>query len=303
MTRSKKILLEIGTNELEIIEFKVFNNHFGINVAKVREVIKTKNYIPVPKSHPCIKGVMTLREHVITVIDLVKYLETEKVEDNGSKFFIITHFNKIRTAFEVHSVVGIQRLSWEEIEVPDSTMNKGSEGIVSGIVKKKDRLITILDFEKILSDINPRTGIQVSDIENMGSRLANDKPVLIAEDSELLSKMLKSCLNKAGYNNLKIVSNGKDAWEFLKSIKESKSKDIKEKIACVITDIEMPQMDGYHLTKLIKEDVVLNTLPVIMFSSLINDETMERGKKVGADAQVGKPEITKLVGLVDRLTN
>ncbi|SNS29775.1 two-component system, chemotaxis family, response regulator CheV [Anaerovirgula multivorans] len=301
MNNRSKILLESGTNELEIVEFKIGENYFGINVAKVKEIIGYNNITKVPNAHPCIHGLFKPRDYVITVINLPKYLNFSSNESINKDFFLITYFNKITTAFQVNSVVGIHRLSWEEIEKPDTTIYDGIEGIVTGIVKINDRLVAILDFEKIVSDISPRTGIQISDIKTMSARQYNDKPILIAEDSQMLSQVIKECLTQAGYKNLIMVNNGREAWDILEKVKARKDKKINEIVSCVITDIEMPQIDGHHLTKLIKEDAILGTLPVIIFSSLISEEMMRKGKKLGADAQITKPEIKRLVGVVDEL--
>lgn len=301
MKSGSKILLESGTNELEIVEFKIGKNHFGINVAKVKEIIRHSDIIKIPNSHPCVHGIFKPRDQVITVINLPRYLQLNTGEPIHTSFFIITYFNQITTAFQVNSVVGIRRLSWEEIEKPDATICGDSEGIVIGIVKSDDRLISILDFEKILSDISPRTGIQISDIKELGPRQHSDKPILIAEDSQMLSKLIKDCLKEAGYENLIMVPNGKEAWDILQKIKERKDKKINEIVSCIITDIEMPQMDGHCLTKFIKEDAVLSSLPVVIFSSLISEDMLRKGKSLGADAQISKPEIKNLVGIVDAL--
>ena len=157
-----------------------------------------------------------------------------------------------------------------------------------------------MDFEKIVSEISPELGIQYSDLEKLGPRDRNEKPLLLAEDSMLLSRMIVESLKRAGYENLIKTDNGREAWDFLQEAKNS-GDPLEEHVCCIVTDIEMPQMDGHHLTKLIKEDPVLRKLPVILFSSLINDEMRRKGEMVGADAQISKPEIANLVELIDRL--
>lgn len=298
MENNKGILLESGTNELEIVEFKIGDNYFGINVAKVKEIIPYLQVTNVPNSHPCIKGIFKIRDSVISAVNLPKYLN---LPDQKNGFFIIAHFNKISVGFEVHEVIGIHRISWEKIEKPDPTLYGGQEGIATGIVKLDDKLVIILDFEKILTDISPRTGIQVSEIQKLGPRERSQRPILIAEDSEFLMRILTNSLNEAGYENLTIVSNGREAWELLQKYKEDKSIKLEDKVSCIITDIEMPQMDGHHLTKLVKTDSELSKLPVIVFSSLISDAMKIKGESLGADAQITKPEIGNLVGVVDRL--
>lgn len=301
MENNKGILLESGTNELEIVEFKIAENTFGINVAKVREIMQYSKVTAVPNSHPCIKGIFKPRDMVMTVVDLPGYLNLKKSEEESKDVFIIANFNKLYTAFQVHSVVGIHRISWGDIEKPDTSIYGGKEGLVTGIVKLKEKLIIILDFEKIMVDISPQTGIQMSEINKLGERQRNAKPILIAEDSELLTRMLLDALHQSGYVNVDANTNGKEAWDKLEAFLKNKNKKLEEQVACVITDIEMPQMDGHHLTKLIKSNENLKKLPVIIFSSLINDEMKRKGDALGADAQISKPEIGKLVGIIDRL--
>lgn len=296
------ILLETGTNELEIVEFQIQKNNFGINVAKVKEIIRYEKTFKIPKAHPCIHGMFKWRDSVVSVIDLPKYLnlDSEKIYSNRD-FFLITYFNKTMVAFIVSNVIGIKRLSWEEIEKPSSTIYGEVDGIINGVVKNSDGLVSILDFEKILTDISPGTGIQVSSVAKMGNKARNHKPILIVDDSQTLSRMIEDCLTKAGYQDLITASNGKEAWDILQKIKEQDDKPPNELLSCVISDIEMPQMDGHHLTKRIKEDPVLHTIPVILFSSLISEDMKQKGEKVGADAQISKPEIVNLINVIDGL--
>ena len=300
MENNKGILLENGTNELEIVEFTIGENNFGINVAKVKEIMPYENVTKVPNSHPCIKGIFKPRDTIITVVDLPKYLGMSEPETEKKNMLIIANFNKLNIAFKVHKVFGIHRISWAQIEKPDQTIFGAKEGLATGIVKLENKLIMILDFEKIVVDISPQTGIQLSEIDKLGPRERSSKPIIIAEDSHMLAKMLEEALTKAGYSNLTITSNGQEAWNVLENIKKSGAK-LQEKAACLITDIEMPQMDGHHLTKLVKEDGFLNKLPVVIFSSLINDDMEKKGRSLGADAQITKPEIGNLVSLIDKL--
>ena len=177
----------------------------------------------------------------------------------------------------------------------------GDEGVATGIAEFENRLITILDFEKIVSEISPETGIQVSDVDALGERQRNEKPILIAEDSMLLSKMIIESLHRSGYVNTIKTNNGQEAWDYLMELKAS-GDSIKEHVACLISDIEMPQMDGHRLTKLVKDDPALKNIPIVLFSSLINEEMRIKGEQLGASAQISKPEIGKLITIVDGLT-
>ena len=293
------ILLESGTNELEILEFKVGENYYGINVAKIKEILPYAKPTPIPNAHSFVEGIFMPREEIITVVDLAKCLSIPSSENLNNDMYIVTNFNRLHIAFHVHTVIGIHRLSWTDITKPDATINSTSNGIATGIVKLGSKLIVILDFEKIITDINPETGLKISDLDSLGQRNRIDMPILIAEDSPLLSTLLVDCLKKAGYNNLTLASNGLEAWNKLNEFKSENT--VKENVTCVITDIEMPQMDGHHLTKLIKEDGQLAHIPVVIFSSLVNDEMRRKGEALGADAQLSKPDIGNLVEIVDKL--
>ncbi len=293
------ILLESGTNELEILEFAVGNNHYGINVAKVREILPYKLPTPVPNTHPCVEGIFMPRGEIITIVNLAKSLGMDLPSVEGQDMYIITNFNKLNVGFHVQRVLGIQRLFWTQISKPDATISGSGEGVATGIVKFDDRLLVILDFEKIIADISPETGLRVSQLETIGARDRINYPILIAEDSQLLEKMIVDSLNKAGYVNVIKTENGQEAWDTLCEIKASGN--ILDKVRLVVTDIEMPQMDGHRLTKLIKTDNELKQLPVIIFSSLINAESQKKGESVGADFQLTKPEIGQLVDAIDRL--
>ena len=293
------ILLESGTNELEVLEFSIAGNSYGINVAKVREILPYKPPTLIPNAHPCIEGVFMPRDEIITIVDLAKNLGRPASENPGKDMYIVTNFNKLNVGFHVHKVVGIHRVSWSEITKPDATLNYEGAGVATGIIKKDDRLIVILDFEKIVSDISPETGLKVSDIDHLGPRERNATPILIAEDSALLGKLICDSISKAGYTNVTMTTNGQEAWDKLNEYKAAGV--LEEKVKLVITDIEMPQMDGHRLTKLIKDSAAFSHIPVVIFSSLVNDEMRKKGEALGADAQLSKPEIGKLVAEIDKI--
>ncbi len=292
-----KILLENGTNELEVLEFKLDGNAYGINVAKIKEIINYQEVTPVPNAHPSIEGIFMPRDTMITAIDLKNCLQRGVSEPGG--LFIVTNFNKLDIAFHVDSVVGIHRVSWREIIKPGSTVSTSEDGVSTGIIKFDDRLIIILDFEKIVTDINPETGLKITDIEELGERHRIDVPILIAEDSPLLNKLIVESLHKAGYVNLIHTENGQQAYDVIQECKREGT--LKDHVQCIITDIEMPLMDGHRLTKLVKSDDETKDIPIIIFSSLVNEDMMRKGEALGANAQLSKPEIGNLVRVVDGL--
>lgn len=291
------ILLESGTNELEILEFTLGTSHYGINVAKIREILTYQEVTPVPNTHPSVEGIFMPRDTMITVINLKNSLGMEQSDEKG--LFIITNFNKLNIAFHVDQVIGIHRVSWKEIIKPDSTLNGMDKSVSTGVIKMNDKLVVILDFESIVSDISPETGLRTADIDRIGERERSDSTILIAEDSPLLSKLITDCLKKAGYEKMIVTNNGQEAWDKLSELKNEGT--VMDKVHCIITDIEMPLMDGHRLTKLVKTDEVLQKIPLIIFSSLVNEEMRRKGESLGADAQLTKPEIGSLVDAIDEL--
>lgn len=298
-TEKNGILLESGTNEIEIMEFTVDSVLYGINVAKVKEIMISAPVKFMPHTHPAVEGIYKPRDLVITVINLPRYLGIDSFEPSDKDLFIITNFNKMNIAFRVQTVVGIRRISWMDIQKPDKTLSGSEEGVATGIAQCGEDLVTILDFEKIVAEIAPETSIQMSEIEQMGPRERDQRPILIAEDSILLSRMIHEALKKANYTNTSMFGNGRELWERLCEIKSRGRID--EEAALIITDIEMPQMDGHRLTKLVKDDPQLKKIPLIIFSSLITDEMRVKGKELGADEQLTKPEIGHLVSIMDHL--
>ena len=294
----KGILLESGTNEIEVMQFTINNSLYGINVAKVKEIIVSAPVKSMPHAHPAVEGIFKPRDLVITVVDLPRYLMGVDMERGPKDLFIVTNFNKMNIAFRVHTVVGISRISWKDIQKPDKTVSRGNEGVATGIAQCGSDLVTILDFEKIVAEIAPETTIQMSEIDQLGPRERSDAAILVAEDSVLLSKMIEEALHKSGYVNTRMFPDGQELWSYLNSIRGEK---LEENVSLVITDIEMPQMDGHRLTKLIKDDREFKHLPLIIFSSLITEEMRRKGKELGADEQMSKPEIGHLVRVIDHL--
>ncbi|MCM3716419.1 chemotaxis protein [Halalkalibacter oceani] len=294
------ILLESGTNELEIVMFKVAQGTFGINVLKVREIINPLPITDTPNGHEHVEGVIRLRQEVIPVVDLAKVLNLPASEEPDQDKFIISELNKMKVAFHVHSVSRIHRISWEQIDKP-SELAQGHLSHTIGIVKLEDEMSLLLDFEKIVVDINPDTGLSVDRVKAMGVRERSAKLICIAEDSAVLRKLLSDTLSEAGYTNLMFFENGKMAWEFLEEQALAGKDAVAGAIDLLITDIEMPQMDGHHLTLRCKANPQLQHVPIVIFSSLITDDLFHKGEKVGADAQISKPEIVQLVEKIDEL--
>lgn len=292
------ILLESGTNELELLEFVVGDNNYGINIAKVNEIMIDVEVTPIPNAPESVEGVFIPRDRMISVIDLHKVLHSK---NSGSErnIFIICQFNQMFNAFHVSRVKGIQRISWNDISQPPSIANADNSGsamgMATGIAKVDGRIIIILDFEKIVADLNRSSGLDLTGIEELSEmNMTSNKHIVVADDSMFLNKMVINTLNSLGFKNVASFQNGQQAWDYISKLKET-SGDITSKIACVISDIEMPKMDGHRLTKLIKDDPILKKIPVLLFSSLIDDQMRTKGNSVGADAQFSKPQIKDLI--------
>jgi len=298
------ILLESGTNELEIVEFLIGENTYGINVAKVREIIKFPDAtVPVPNEHPSLDGIVDLRGQVVPIINMQRHLGLINDIDKSSSYVIVSEFNNTMIGFCVSNVVGIQRLSWHQIEQLTG-MSSSESGSVTAVIKLENRMILLLDYEKITSDIYPDSGMKSetqdvkTEAEQGVDRSANT--VYVVEDSKYIQKIIVTTLEKAGYRVMS-DNDGQMAWDKLTSIINSDNfHAIDDHINIIISDIEMPQMDGLHLIKNIKTNDKLRHIPCIVFSSLISPEMSVKCESVGADAQMSKPELARLVDLVDK---
>lgn len=298
MDYKKGILLESGTNELEIVEFSIGDNKFGINVIKVKEIINPVPVTIVPQAHRNVEGIIELRGEVLPVVNVATALGFPPSDNPKSDKFIVAEFNKQKIVFHVHGVTQIHRISWGQIEKP-SDMYQGTESQIIGVIKLNGEMILLLDFEKIVVEINPDSGINVQQVKKLGKRERSDKRIVIAEDSPLLRKLLNDTLTEGGFERIEFFENGQDALSFLEGIVET-GQNIVDHVQLLVTDVEMPQMDGHHLTRRVKERKELSALPVIIFSSLITDDLKHKGQMVGADAQVSKPEIAELITLIDQ---
>ena len=292
------ILLESGTGEVEILEFVVNQKHYAINIIKVKEVINTTNLTKLPDSHPAIAGLTLCRDKIITIIDL-KYILEKQHKTETESTIILCAFNKIQVAFSIDSIVGVQRIKWEKITKPDDI---SINSLVIGNIVLNDKIILLLDFEKIVTDISPSTGISEDRIIDIAYKDRSNVKLVLADDSPLIRRLLKDTLTKAGFNNLKIFDDGKQVLDYLIDLVQKKNDKFIEEVNVLITDIEMPQMDGHTLTRKIKEHNILKKLPVILFSSLITDDLKHKGNAVGANAQLSKPEIGELVSCIDGFT-
>ncbi|AVB11059.1 MULTISPECIES: chemotaxis protein CheV [Bacillus] len=291
------ILLDSGTNELEIVKFEVGVNTFGINVMKVREIIQPVDVTSVPQSHKDVEGMIKLRGEILPVISLYSFFGVDAEGAKDDKY-IVTEFNKRKIVFHVGSVSQIHRVSWEAIEKPTS-LNQGMERHLTGIIKLEDTMIFLPDYEKIIYDIESASGVETYHVHQEGfdERRAGKK-LIIVEDSPLLMRLLTDELTEARYSEIVTFENGKEAYDYVVELTDN-GENLSDHIDMIISDIEMPKMDGHRLTKLLKDNPQSSDVPIMIFSSLITDDLRHRGEVVGADEQISKPEISELIKKVD----
>lgn len=290
------ILLESGTNEFEIVEFMVGGVHYGINVAKVREVIPSAAFhvTGMAQAHPYLDGVITLRGSTIPLVNLPRCMGYE--QDSKCRNIIVTEINAYFIGFLVDAVSRIHRISWNDMESPPQV---GGDSRVVGLVRFGEKIVLLMDFESIIAEVNPKINKKLTEVESREDNLQSLRqvaPIVVAEDSVMLRNMVVSTLKDAGYENVMSFVNGMEAWEFLHP-ESGPAPDMGR--GAVITDIEMPKMDGHRLLKLIRDDETLRGVPVILFSSLINDEMRSKGEMLGATGQIAKPEMNELVDFLD----
>lgn len=298
-----KILLESGTNELEIVEFYVdepgYRGHYGLNVAKVVEIIRNQKVTSMPQMrHPSVRGAFAHRNgRIVPLIDLAMYIGTEPTDSKDCKI-IITEFNTVVTSFLVSGVNRIYRLSWTDVEPPDKFLQSTSCSSITGVVKIDGRVIFILDLEAIVADLHPDLAIRMNTMEFEENTDPNKVyRILHVDDSGSIRKLVLRMMEKTGHFELAQCNDGLEGWNQLCSLRDESVKSgvsIHKLLQGVITDIEMPNMDGLTLCRKIKEDPVLKALPVAVFSSMINDSLSIKAKSVGADAEFTKPDLQTL---------
>jgi len=297
-----EILLESGTNELEIIEFFVLEStssgeqqtrFFGVNVAKVLEVIENPGLVSGKSAvDPCFMGTIPLREKVLPVIDLSIWLRLEK-KASSHEVILVTEFNNTLIGFLASGVTQIYRVSWQAVEPPGRFLSSVESGCVTGIVHFEDHSLLMLDLESFLAEYDSyKTDAQSKNMQS----IANAYTALVVDDSRSMRDIIVRSLSESNFN-IVTASNGEEAWNIMINQKAQHQDGLPsagEVIDIIVSDIEMPRMDGMTLTKKVKSDPVLRGVPVILFSSLITDSLRHKGQSVGADMQISKPEFSEL---------
>ncbi len=290
--------------DLEIIEFYIdeiaedgqtYRSFYGMNVAKVIEIIRRPPITGVPgKHHPAALGTFNLRGRVLPLVDLGLWLN-KKMGATDSTKVIVSEFSSVVTAFIVSGVTRIHRMTWAQVEPPGKYLQSFSHDSITGVVRFDERIVFLLDMEQVISSMDPSLGLD-ADLRLEGSDSGEGYTVLVADDSPSIRNVIASCLEHAKFKVVRTTC-GKEAWDQLQ-VWNTRSKlegvPLTNFIDLVISDIEMPEMDGHTLTKLVKEHPDLKQLPVILFSSLISEVVRQKGLAVGADDQIAKPDLPEL---------
>ncbi len=294
------------SNELEIIEFYIdetlpdgaeYRSYYGMNVAKVLEIIRRPPITGVPgKHHAAALGTFNLRGRVLPLVDLGLWLGKKTAQDENEKV-IVSEFSGVVTAFIVSGVTRIHRMTWAQVEPPGKYLQSFSHDSVTGVVRFDERIVFLLDMEQVIGSMDPSLSLHshAGDPGKAGNSGAGYH-VLIADDSPSIRNTIAACLEQASFRVSKATC-GREAWDMLKRWNdeaEREGKRISDKVDLVISDIEMPELDGHTLTRMIKQDSIFSKLPVILFSSLISDVVRQKGVQAGADDQIAKPDLPEL---------
>ncbi|SFV56301.1 Chemotaxis protein CheV [hydrothermal vent metagenome] len=302
--------LKVGSNEMELVDFRIFKQEddggvyegiYGINVSKVREIIRVPFLTELPSTPEFIEGIFDLREVVIPVVNLAKWMgikEPENARENAR--VIITEFNNVLIGFIVHEAKRIRRISWSEIE-PASFMNSSSgleANKITGVTKiEGDNVLLILDLESVVQDLGlyePETDTEPEKIESF-SGLA-----MILDDSITARKIVKDALQKMGFNVVEAMD-GEEGLRKLEELYSTYGEDLAKKLKIIISDVEMPKMDGFHFAAKAKEDTRFDNIPIIFNSSISDHFSEDRGLEAGGEAYLVKFQASSFYDEVSRV--
>lgn len=294
-----------GTNKLEILLFTLGIDQrtnrretFGINVFKVREVMRTPEITQAPDMPPSVEGMVSLRGQLVPVIDLAKYAGI--ISATKPEIMIVSEYNGHTQGFLVEAVDTILRLDWSSMQVPPDMLTNQMGGLVTAVTElNSGKLVMMMDVEKVLAETT-RTGDSIDASMVIKHKALTDKTVFFTDDSVVARRQIELTLDAMGINHIQTI-NGKRAWEELQRIAQAadiQGKLVKNMIQLILTDVEMPEMDGYMLTKLIKSDPRFTGIPVIMHSSLSGMSNQKLGQSVGVDGYVAKFEPHKLSEMI-----
>jgi len=301
MTEQTKTF-EAGRTEMELLTVFVADQLFGLNIDKVQSIVQydQKLVTTLPEKQSGVAGMLLYRNRTIPLMDLSQILDIELEKEFDNEIIVVTEFNKSINSFKAQGVNRIYRLPWKEFVPLDQLFEDNP--FFTGSVNVDDTQVLILDLEHILAEIFPDVLI-----ENISQEILDQNELLqrgqldiiFAEDSPTMRKAMKKQLQKAGFENIKAFTNGKQAFDHLVQNYKNHSDETIQKVV-LISDIDMPVMDGLTLCRQVKSNSDLKNIYVVMFSSLINDQMIDRCNRIKADNCVSKPEINQLIKILDK---
>jgi len=277
-----------GSNRMEILLFSLGTQEtFGINVFKVREVSKTPKITKTPNMPAGVEGLISLRGNVIPVLSLARAMSLNDAPSGLGRSMMVTEYSKRILGFLVHAVDRIIRVDWDKVRAPESVVSGGTQRFITAITElPSGKLVSILDVEQILENTFGET--MVGELQRLDD--SSEYNVFFADDSAVARKKIAEVLDKMGIKH-KHALNGQEAWTRLLGMAthaQQTGKDLREEVQLILVDAEMPEMDGYVLTKNIKNDSRFSGIPVVMHSSLSSEANRAMGSRVGVDAYVAK---------------
>jgi two-component system chemotaxis response regulator CheV len=301
--------LKVGSNEMELVDFRIFKQEndsvyegiYGINVSKVREIIRVPELTELPGTPDYIEGIFDLRSVVIPVVNLAKWMGIESPDGIEKNLrVIITEFNNVLIGFIVHEAKRIRRISWADIE--PATFASGSGTLdgnkITGVTKiEGDNVLLILDLESVVQDL----GLYEPDVDNIPQELESFSGLaLILDDSSTARKIVKEALIKMGFSVIEAID-GQEGLEKLEDIYNMYGDNIADNLKLILSDVEMPRMDGFHFAANVKEDGRYDNIPIIFNSSISDHFSEMRGKEAGAEAYLVKFEASTFYDEVSRV--
>lgn len=290
----------VGENRLELLLFKLGGiQRYGINVFKVKEVLQCPPLTTLPKLHPSVRGVANIRGQTISVIDMNLATGGRAIENIEERFIIITEYNRSIQGFLVGSVERIININWENILPPPSGV--GRYNYLTAVTELDGSLVEVLDVEKILDEISPiNTEVAADVIDKDIKEKAANKRILVADDSSVARKQIQRAVNALGLE-CDLVKDGREALELLKET--AKTQPVMERFALMISDVEMPEMDGYTLTAEVRSNPDLAALHIILHTSLSGVFNQAMIEKVGANDFIAKFDPDELASAVQKVIN
>ncbi len=301
--------LKVGSNEMELVDFRIFKQEdervyegiYGVNVSKVREIIKLPKLTELPGTPEFIEGIFDLRNVVIPVVNLAKWMKIEEPADSQKDYrVIITEFNNVLIGFIVHEAKRIRRISWADIE-PASFMSDGATldgSKITGVTKiEGDNVLLILDLESVVQDLGlyePDTQFESVESETFSGM------ALILDDSSTARKIVKEALIKMGFDVLEAMD-GEEGLERLNELYELYGDKISDTLKIIISDVEMPRMDGFHFAANAKEDPRFKSIPIVFNSSISDHFSENRGVEAGGEAYLVKFKASSFYNEVARI--